>query len=926
MRAVKKLSFDRGLRLTLSFCLAFSLSVFTPATALADEGASARANGALSEAAADVSDNVPVADSAPSFSAEETLAAAEERDTAPTELGYMPGEVVVVYEPDATDSEKEQAIQPVEGELPEEEAVFDIGTIAAVEISDDVTVDTAIELIEADPAVQYALPNYLAVPYDAAEASPSSLTSSGAENVSDQWHLNYVKAPDAWQQLAAAGVAVQPVKVAVIDTGASLTHPDLKNIVNRNTSIEVIHPENSHDIAKWSSRPLRGDGYTNGNAQINEKSSHGTHVSGIVAGEAGNGGILGVASGGTTSLANRLVDLTVIDGFSLLVYNNTSKRWEASGTVEDIVFSLQYARDAGCAVVNMSLGFPASDSKTTTLFEDLTWNLTNRYNMLVIAAAGNDGADTPSLPAACESVMGVISISERNSMSAPSDTFTSPAWMTGTTTRSSFSSYGSWCDISAPGESILSSYLENGTTDRYAYMGGTSMASPVVAGVAAMVRAANPRLSAVQVRNIINATAVDLHTPGKDAQSGYGAIDAQAAVAEALKADPASDEYVSKTNLSRAQVSGVKATYAFTGKSIKPVPVVKYAGNTLRSGTDYTVSYSAGCTNAGTYTITVSGKGSYTGQAKVTYRIVVPAASVAYSTHVQSIGWQAEARDGARGGTSGRGLRVEAFRVRLVNQPYSGGIEVSAHVQSIGWQGWARYPAVSGTSGRSLRVEALKIRLTGEMAKNYDVYYRAHVQSVGDTGWAKNGEPCGSAGYSYRMEAVYIRLVPKGGAAPGPAAGHFVHPLVTYSTHVQSVGWQGPVSDGATGGTSGRGLRVEAFRVGLSNQECPGDIRVKSHVQSIGWQDWVYGGGTSGTSGRSLRVEALRIELTGEMSRRYDVWYRTHCQKVGWTGWAKNGDPSGTAGYSYRMEAVQIRLVPKGGAAPGSTARSFYQR
>ena len=68
------------------------------------------------------------------------------------------------------------------------------------------------------------------------------------------------------------------------------------------------------------------------------------------------------------------------------------------------------------------------------------------------------------------------------------------------------------------------------------------------------------------------------------------------------------------------------------------------------------------------------------------------------------------------------------------------------------------------------------------------------------------------------------------------------------------------------------------------------------------------------------------MRLTGEMAKRYDVYYRTHCQNVGWTGWAKNGNPSGTAGYSYRMEAVQIRLVPKGGAAPGSTARSFYQR
>lgn len=151
-------------------------------------------------------------------------------------------------------------------------------------------------------------------------------------------------------------------------------------------------------------------------------------------------------------------------------------------------------------------------------------------------------------------------------------------------------------------------------------------------------------------------------------------------------------------------------------------------------------------------------------------------------------------------------------------------------------------------------------------------------------------------------------------------------PSVAYSTHVQNVGWQGEVSDGATGGTSGRGLRVEAFRVRLDSPACPGSVRVSSHVQNVGWQGWRYDGAVSGTSGRSLRVEALKVELTGEMARRHDVWYRTHCQNVGWTGWARNGAPSGTAGYAYRMEAVQIRLVPKGGAAPGSTARAFYQR
>lgn len=309
-----------------------------------------------------------------------------------------------------------------------------------------------------------------------------------------------------------------------------------------------------------------------------------------------------------------------------------------------------------------------------------------------------------------------------------------------------------------------------------------------------------------------------------------------------------------------------------------------------------------------------------------------PAPQVAYSCHVQNIGWQGYATDGSLGGTSGRALRVEAFKVKLQNVS-AGSIEVRSHVQNIGWQDWVGADKVSGTSGRALRVEALQIRLTGAISERYDVYYRTHVQNIGWTGWAKNGESSGSAGYAYRMEGVQIKLVPKGAGAPGPTAKAFVDKnavpagaLVAYQCHVQNVGWQNWGYDGALGGTSGRALRVEAFKVKLVNQKYTGGIRVRSHVQNIGWQGWAANGQLSGTSGRALRVEALQVELTGDMRNHYDVYYRTHVQNKGWTGWAKNGAPSGSEGYAYRMEAVQIRLVPKGSAAPGSTANPFFKK
>lgn len=105
----------------------------------------------------------------------------------------------------------------------------------------------------------------------------------------------------------------------------------------------------------------------------------------------------------------------------------------------------------------------------------------------------------------------------------------------------------------------------------------------------------------------------------------------------------------------------------------------------------------------------------------------------------------------------------------------------------------------------------------------------------------------------------------------------------------------------------------------------PGGISYSSHVQDIGWQDWKSNGDLSGTSNQSKRVEAIKIKLTGDVANYYDVYYRVHAQNYGWLDWAKNGEAAGTQGYSCRLEAIQIVLVKKGDAAPGSTTRAFVQ-
>ena len=150
---------------------------------------------------------------------------------------------------------------------------------------------------------------------------------------------------------------------------------------------------------------------------------------------------------------------------------------------------------------------------------------------------------------------------------------------------------------------------------------------------------------------------------------------------------------------------------------------------------------------------------------------------------------------------------------------------------------------------------------------------------------------------------------------------------VGYRTHVQNIGWQDWVRNGAQSGTSGQSLRLEGVNLKLEGQPYSGSIEYRTHVENIGWENsWARDGGMSGTTGQILRLEAIQIRLTGEMAERYDVWYRVHAQNYGWMGWAKNGERAGTATYGYRLEALEVVLLRKGSAAPGSTVDAYRQQ
>ncbi len=376
-------------------------------------------------------------------------------------------------------------------------------------------------------------------------------------------------------------------------------------------------------------------------------------------------------------------------------------------------------------------------------------------------------------------------------------------------------------------------------------------------------------------------------------------------------------------DINKATVAPISVK-SYTGSPIEPKPAVTYEGATLVEGTDYTLSYANNIDEGTNATVIITGIGNYTGAKSVNFEITGKGCDVSYQTHVQNIGWQGYKSNGALSGTENQGLRLEGIQIHLENTPVSGGIEYQTHVQNVGWEKkWAADNAVSGTQNKGLRLESIKIRLTGEVAKSYHVWYRVHCQNVGWMDWAKDGDAAGTTGYGRRLEGIEIRVLPWNAPAPGNTSQPFKF-AVTYRTHVQNVGWQAYKSDGETSGTEGKGLRLEGINIRVDNSPYPGNIQYRTHVQNVGWEtNWKSNGDTSGTMNKALRLEAIRIRLTDDLADHYDVYYRVHAQNVGWMGWACNGDPSGTEGFGYRLEAIQIQLVPKGGAAPGSTENAY---
>lgn len=240
-------------------------------------------------------------------------------------------------------------------------------------------------------------------------------------------------------------------------------------------------------------RLLPGYDFVNGTATVTDDYGHGTAVTGTIAADGNNGiGVAGVAYGCS------VLPVKVMDSDGFAAYST-------------IATGIGYAVDNGARVINMSI---AGSLPSQALQDAINYAWSN--NVLVVAAAGNSATNTPMYPAACAHVLSVSATAQDDSLAY-------------------FSSYGTYVKMSAPGTAIF-------TTERdlkYPYGGGwqgTSFASPIVAGVAALVISANPTLSNDQVVSLLEQSADDIGAPGYDPSFGYGRVNAFRAVTMASQA------------------------------------------------------------------------------------------------------------------------------------------------------------------------------------------------------------------------------------------------------------------------------------------------------------------------------------------------------------------------------------------------------
>ncbi|HEU5486829.1 MAG TPA: S8 family serine peptidase [Microlunatus sp.] len=306
-----------------------------------------------------------------------------------------------------------------------------------------------------------------------------------------QWGLTKINAPAAWDISTGSASVV----VGIIDSGCDLDHPELAPLL-----------VNGFDMVDLGANPTAPAGFrfegdfAGRDAVPEDEVGHGTHVAGTIAAVSNNG--VQVAGVGWQTRIMPIKALTRMVRIS-------DGQVRGVGSSADVAAAVRWAADNGAHVINMSLG---ADAPTSVESSAVAYAIGK--GVVVVAAMGNDGSANPSFPAAYPGVVAVGAIDSADK-------------------KASFSQTGSHISLAAPGVGILSTYLAGGTTT----MSGTSMATPHVAGVAALIKAVKPSATGAEIADILRTTARPLRDAATDPVPndayGHGCLDAQAALVKA---------------------------------------------------------------------------------------------------------------------------------------------------------------------------------------------------------------------------------------------------------------------------------------------------------------------------------------------------------------------------------------------------------
>ena len=350
-----------------------------------------------------------------------------------------------------------------------------------VRISPETDVEDAVARLTQVGSVELAEPNRWR----------ETMTTPNDPQFPNQWGLTKINAPAAWDISTGSASVV----VGVIDSGCDLDHPELAPLL-----------VNGYDMVDLGANPTppsgwRFEGDFSGRDAIPEDEvGHGTHVSGTIAALTNNG--VQVAGVGWQTRIMPVKALTRMVRIS-------DGRVSGVGSSADVAAAIRWAADNGAHVINMSLG---ADAATSVESSAVAYAIGK--GVVVVAAMGNDGTSNPSYPAAYPGVVAVGAVDSADK-------------------KAPFSQTGSHISLVAPGVGILSTYLAGGTTT----MSGTSMATPHVAGVAALIKAVKPSATGAEIADILRDTARPLKDNAADPVPnnayGHGCLDANAALVKA---------------------------------------------------------------------------------------------------------------------------------------------------------------------------------------------------------------------------------------------------------------------------------------------------------------------------------------------------------------------------------------------------------